>query len=177
MTLDGYCDHTVAIADDEIHDHYTELLKRAGTLIYGRVTYQLMESFWPGLVRNPSSDRDLDEFAVAIDKIPKIVFSNTLKDAPWGKWNNAEIIHGDAVIEIKRLKTLPGKHMVMWGSISLAQSLMKENLIDEYHLQFCPVLTGGGRNLFTGEIAQKNLQLLEVRHYNTGTVFLNYKPR
>lgn len=66
--------------------------------------------------------------------------------------------------------------MVLWGSISLAQSLMKENLIDEYHVQLCPVLTGGGRSLFTEEINPQNLKLAEVRQYNTGTVFLNYQP-
>jgi dihydrofolate reductase len=64
--------------------------------------------------------------------------------------------------------------MVLWGSISLAQSLMKENLVDEYHIQLCPVLTGGGRSLFTGDVNPRNLKLVELRHYDTGTVFLNY---
>ncbi|HET9432286.1 MAG TPA: dihydrofolate reductase family protein, partial [Chitinophagaceae bacterium] len=77
---------------------------------------------------------------------------------------------------INKLKSLPGKNMVVWGSISLAQSLMKENLIDEYHIQLCPVLTGGGRSLFSQEMDYHQLRLLETRSYNTGTIFLNYEP-
>jgi dihydrofolate reductase len=66
--------------------------------------------------------------------------------------------------------------MILWGSISLAQSLMRENLIDEYHIQLCPVLTAGGRSLFTEQFNPRNMQLLEVRQYTTGTIFINYKP-
>ena len=83
----------------------------------------------------------------------------------------AEVIAGEAVAAIKKLKLLPGKNMVMWGSISLTQSLMRENLIDEYHIQLCPVLTGGGRSLFSQQMNFAQLNLLEVRKYNTGTVF------
>lgn len=93
----------------------------------------------------------------------------------WGEWPEAEVVSGDAVEAIRKLKLLPGKDMVMWGSISLAQSLMKENLIDEYHIQLCPVLTGGGRTLFTPQLNPAQLNLLEVRHYTAGTVFLNYQ--
>ena len=101
--------------------------------------------------------------------------SNTLTKAPWGKWADAQIISGDAIEAIKKLKSVPGKNIVLWGSISLAQSLMKENLIDEFHVQLCPILTGGGRSFFTEQINPANLKLLEVRQYNTGTVFLNYQ--
>jgi len=83
MTLDGFCDHTAMIADEELHQHYNELLRNAGTLIYGRITYQLMESYWPSVVKNPTGIKSMDEFAVAIDNIPKIVFSNTLKNVEW----------------------------------------------------------------------------------------------
>jgi dihydrofolate reductase len=79
MTLDGFCDHTAMIADDEIHQHYNELLSSASTVLYGRITYQLMESYWPTVVKNPTGNKPMDEFAVTIDNIPKIVFSNTLK--------------------------------------------------------------------------------------------------
>jgi len=74
MTLDGFCDHTAMIADDEIHQHYNELLSNADTLIYGRITYQLMESYWPTVVKNPTGNKPTDEFAVIIDNISKIVF-------------------------------------------------------------------------------------------------------
>ncbi len=74
MTLDGICDHTVGITDEDIHQHYTELLDNAGVLLYGRTTYQLMQ-FWQTLLEKPSGERSMDDFAVAIDKVPKIVFS------------------------------------------------------------------------------------------------------
>jgi len=82
MTLDGFCDHTAMIADDEIHQHYNELLRSAGTLLYGRITFQLME-YWPTLLNNPTGNKAMDEFAVTIDNIPKIVFSRTMKNVEW----------------------------------------------------------------------------------------------
>src|SRR4026208_1769333 len=82
MTLDGFCDHTAMIADDEIHQHYSELLLSAGAILYGRITYQLME-YWPPLVKNPTGNKSMDEFAVIMDNIPKIVFSRTLKNVEW----------------------------------------------------------------------------------------------
>ena len=75
MTLDGFCDHTAITPDDEIHEHYKELLSSAGAVIYGRITYQLVESYWPTIVKNPTGNKPTDEFAVAIDNIPKTVFS------------------------------------------------------------------------------------------------------
>ncbi len=80
MTLDGYCDHTAMAADDEILQHYNELLNSSDTLLYGKITYQLMESYWPALVKNPTGNKPMDEFAVIIDNISKIVFSRTLKN-------------------------------------------------------------------------------------------------
>ena len=111
-----------------------------------------------------------------LNQTKKMIFSNTITKAPWGQWPDAEIITGEAAAAIKKLKSLPGKDMVLWGSISVAQSLMKENLIDEYHIQLCPVLTGGGRNLLSHQVNLSQLTLLELRQYSTGTVFLNYKP-
>ena len=125
--------------------------------------------FWP------TATTDKEVIADKLNELNKIVFSNTITKAPWGKWPEAEIISSEATNAIKKLKSLPGKNMVMWGSISLAQSLMKENLIDEYHVQLCPVITGGGRNLFPRQINSTQLNLLEFRQYNTGTVFLNYE--
>ena len=83
MTVDGFCDHTAGIADDELHQHYSDLLNNSGTLLYGRITYQLMESYWPSVVENPTGIKATDEFAVLIDNISKIVFSRTLKNVDW----------------------------------------------------------------------------------------------
>src|SRR6476660_5135094 len=82
MTLDGFCDHGAMIADEEIHQHYTKLLSSADAVLYGRITYQLME-FWPTVLKNPTGNKSMDEFAVAIDKIPKIVFSHTIQHVEW----------------------------------------------------------------------------------------------
>src|SRR5258706_5367898 len=82
MTLDGLCDHTAGIPDEEIHHHYAHLLNNAGVILYGRITYQLMQ-FWQTLLKGPSGEKSMDDFAVVIDKIPKIVFSNMLKGTEW----------------------------------------------------------------------------------------------
>jgi len=147
-----------------------KFLETIDTILLGRKTYELFVDFWP----DATIDKEL--IADKLNTIKKIVFSNTLKKAPWGNWPDAEIINENALEAIRKLKLQPGKNMVLWGSISLAQSLMNENLIDEYHLQLCPVLTSGGRKLFTERIKPTKLNLIEVRQYNTGTVFLNYRP-
>src|SRR5258706_13543125 len=97
MTLDGFCDHAAMIADEEIHQHYNELLSNAGTLIYGRITYQLMESYWPSVIKNPTGNKPMDEFAVLIDNISKIVFSRTLKNV---EWENAKLAKGGIKEEV-----------------------------------------------------------------------------
>ena len=121
------------------------------------------------------SATDKEVIADRLNEIPKIVFSNTITKAPWGEWKEAEIIAGEALTAIKKLKLLAGKDMVMWGSISIAQSLMRDDLIDEYHLQLCPIITGGGRTLFPEQMNYSQLKLVEVRKYDTGTIFLNYQ--
>ena len=148
-----------------------KFLETIDTIILGRKTYELFVNFWP------TATTDKEAIADKLNETNKIVFSNTLKKAPWGQWKEAEIMAGEAIDAITRLKTLSGKDMVLWGSISVAQSLMKANLIDEYHIQLCPILTGGGRSLFDDLHDLAELELLELRQYNTGTVFLNYKRR
>ncbi|HEY6163199.1 MAG TPA: dihydrofolate reductase family protein, partial [Bacteroidia bacterium] len=83
MTLDGYCDHTAVVPDEEIHQHYNDLMTKAGAMIYGRITYQLMESSWPPIVKEPTGNKIMDEFAVLMDNTYKIVFSHTLKSVEW----------------------------------------------------------------------------------------------
>ena len=82
MTIDGFCDHTAGIPDEELHQHYADLLSNGDAVLYGRITYQLMQ-FWQTLIKNPSGEKSMDDFAVAIDKIPKFVFSHTLKNTEW----------------------------------------------------------------------------------------------
>ena len=101
MTLDGFCDHTAGVADDEILQHYSELLRNADTIIYGRITYQLMESYWPGVVENPTGNKAMDEFAVIMDNIPKIVFSRTLKNVDWKNTKLKKEVIKEEILELK----------------------------------------------------------------------------
>src|SRR5688572_23837153 len=108
MTLDGFCDHTAMTADDEIHQHYSELLSNAGALLYGRITYQLMESYWPTVVQKPTGNKPTDDFAVLIDNVSKIVFSRTLKNVGW---KNSELKKEIIKEEILKLKQQTGKNI------------------------------------------------------------------
>jgi dihydrofolate reductase len=105
MTLDCYCDHTVIIADEEIHQHYADLLNSADTVLYGRVTYQLME-YWKTVLEKPTGEKATDDFAVAMDKILKIVFSRTLKDVDW---KSARLAKRELEEEVLALRQQPGK--------------------------------------------------------------------
>src|SRR6478609_3094068 len=100
MTLDGICDHTAMIADEELHQHYADLLSNADTVLYGRITYQLMQ-YWQTVVKNPTGYKAIDEFAVIIDKIPKIVFSHTLKNVEWESAKLASRNIEEEVFELK----------------------------------------------------------------------------
>src|SRR5580765_2858874 len=144
ITLDGFCDHTVMIADEEIHQHYNELLSNAGILIYGRKTYQLMESYWPSVVKNPTGNKPMDEFAVLIDNISKIVFSRTLKSVDWKNTKLKKEIIKEEVLELKQKE---GKDIGV-GSPGLIVALTQLDLIDEYQICLQPTVLGSGLPLF-----------------------------
>ncbi len=141
MTLDGFCDHTAMIADDEIHEHYNELLSNAGTLIYGRITYQLMESYWPSVVKNPTGNKPIDEFAVLIDNISKIVFSRTLQHVDWKNTTLKKEIIKEEVLALKQSRNGGSKNILV-GSPGLIVTLMQLDLIDEYQLGVQPTIAG-----------------------------------
>lgn len=144
MTLDGFCNHTAMIADEEIHQHYNELLSNADTLIYGRITFQLMESYWPSVVKNPTGNKPTDEFAVLIDNISKIVFSRTLNNVDW---KNTKLKREVIKEEVLELKQKAGKNILV-GSPSLIVALTQLDLIDEYQLCVQPIVLGSGLPLF-----------------------------
>ncbi len=170
MTLDGFCDHTVISADDELHQHYADLLNNAGVILYGRITYQLMQ-FWQTLVKNPSGEKSMDEFALIMDKIPKIVFSRTLKNA---EWESAKLASQTIEKEVLELKQQSGKDIYI-GSRSLILQLMKLNLIDEYQLCIHPVVAGSGLLLFENTNEKKMLKLIKTKTLNSGAVTLYYE--
>lgn len=172
MTLDGFCDHTAMVADDEIHQHYNELLSNAGTLLYGRITYQLMENYWPTVVRNPTGNKPTDEFAVLIDNISKIVFSRTLKNVDW---KNTKLKSEVIKEEVLELKQQAGKNIVV-GSPSLIVALTQLGLIDEYQLGVQPIVLGSGLPLFKNVQDRIDLKLLKTKPFGCGAVALYYEP-
>jgi dihydrofolate reductase len=175
MTLDGFCDHTAMIADEEIHEHYNELLRNADTLIYGRTTYQLMESYWPTIVKNPSGNKPMDEFAVLIDNISKIVFSRTLKNVSWKNTKLKKEIIKEEILAIKQSGDGGSKNILV-GSPSLIVDLMQLDLIDEYQLGVQPLVLGSGLPLFKDVKDRVNLKLLKTKTFECGAVTLYYEP-
>jgi dihydrofolate reductase len=143
-------------------------LDTVDTILLGANTYKLFIEFWP------TATTGQEIIADRLNSIPKIVFSKSLKKAPWGKYPDADI-STDAIKTVKELKTKSGKDMVLWGSISVAQQLMKENLIDEYHLRIVPIVLGEGRRLFesTGPL---DFELYHSRQYDSGLMLLQYRP-
>lgn len=170
-TLDGVCDHTAGIPDEELHRHYADLLREADTILYGRITYQLME-YWPALLKNPSGNEATDEFALVMDRIPKIVFSRTLKNL---EWDTAKLATRSLEAEVSALRNQPGKDILI-GSRSLIISLLKLNLIDEFQLCVHPVIAGSGSPLFEKITDRTILQLKKTKAFIGGAVVLYYEP-
>ena len=172
MTLDGFCDHTAVIADDELHQHYNELLSNADTILCGRITYQLMESYWPTIVKNPTGNKPEDEFAVLIDNISKIVYSRTLKNVDWKNTKLKKEVIKEEVLELKQQA---GKNILV-GSPSLIVALTQLDLIDEYQLCVQPIILGSGLPLFKNVKGRINLKLLKTKPFGSGAVTLYYEP-
>lgn len=171
MTIDGICDHTAGIPDDEIHMHYADLLNNVGVVLYGRVTYQLME-FWRTLITNPSGNKTMDEFAIVMDRIPKIVFSHTLKNVDW---KSAKLATRTLEEEVAELKQQPGNDIYV-GSPGLIVALANLNLIDEYQLCVHPVIVGSGMPLFKNISDRTVLKLVKTKTFSGGAVILYYEP-
>jgi len=175
MTLDGFCDHTAGIPDDEIHQHYTDLLSNADTILYGRITYQLME-YWRTVLETPSDKKSMNDFAIAIDKIPKIVFSHTLKNVQWKSAKLANRGIEEEVLELKQSRN-GGSKDILVGSRSLIIQLMKLNLIDEFQLCIHPVIAGTGLPLFENIKDRTVLKLIKTKTFNVGAITLYYEPK
>ncbi len=175
MTLDGFCDHTVAIADDELHQHYNELLINAGALIYGRITYQLMESYWPTIVENPTGNKPIDEFAVLIDNVSKIVFSRTMKSVDWKNTNLKKEFNKEEILKLKQSRD-GGSKDIFVGSPSLIAACTELNLIDEYQLCVHPVILGNGLPLFKNINERIILKLIKTKTLSAGQIILYYEP-
>ncbi|RAJ08961.1 dihydrofolate reductase family protein [Arenibacter echinorum] len=172
MTVDGICDHTAGIPDEEIHQHYTELLGQGDLILYGRKTYKLME-FWRPFLETPSEVKSMNDFALAIDKIPKIVFSHTLKSV---EWKSATVANRNLKEEVEVLKQQAGKDILV-GSRSLIIQLMNLNLIDECQLCIYPVIAAKGLALFEDIKERTILKLIKTKTFKGGAVIHYYKPK
>jgi dihydrofolate reductase len=172
MTLDGFCDHTAGLPDEEIHRHYTELLGQGDTILYGRTTYQLME-FWRKFLETPSEEKSMNAFATAIDKIPKIVFSRTIKNV---EWETATIAKRDLKDEVLELKQQSGKDVFV-GSRSLIIQLLNLGLIDEFQLCIYPVVGQRGLRLFENIHDKIIFKLVKTKTFNGGAVLQYYQPK
>jgi dihydrofolate reductase len=170
MTLDGFCDHTAGIPDEEIHQHYAELLDNADVVLYGRITYQLMQ-YWQTLLKNPSGEKSMDDFAMAIDKILKIVFSHTLKNT---EWESAKLSNKSLEEMVLELKQQPGRDILV-ASRSLIIQLMNLNLIDECQLCVHPVVAGSGLPLFENINERTILKLIKTKTFSSGAITLYYE--
>jgi dihydrofolate reductase len=175
LSLDGcVADHTGGLGffAGNVRQSYTAgnrqaFLDSIDTILLGRSTYDQFSALWPG---RPVEN---DLLAEKMNTARKIVFSGSITKAPWGGWPAASVEAGNAAARVKALQQQPGKNMVVWGSVSLAQAFMKENMADEYHLHLCPVLTGG-KKLVAGDIQPTALALLETTPEANGVVLLRY---
>ncbi len=173
VSVDGYFvdnggDMSWAHNPDAEFDAFTsENAKGCGTLVFGRITYELMAGWWP----TSEAARMAPEVAAAMNRLPKVVFSRKLEKADW---SNTRLIKSDPVAAIRALKAEEGKDLVIMGSGSLVALLAPTSLIDEYQLVLVPVALGGGRTLFQGIGGRLPLTLAESRRFKNGNVFLRY---
>src|SRR6266571_589889 len=172
ITLDGCCDHTKQVADDETHEYFTHLMREVDLLVFGRITYQLMVPFWPEVAKSQSMTKASNEFAQAFDSINKIVFSRSLDGA---EDRNTRIVRTNLHDEILRLKQEQGKHILVGGVIVPSQ-LIELGLVDEYRFVVGPIVAGEGRRLLDGVSLPERLQLklVESKIFNSGCVALRY---
>ncbi len=172
MTMDGICDHTAGIPDEELHHHYTKLLDQGDIILYGRITYQLMQ-FWQRLIEEPSEDKSMNDFATAIDKIPKMVFSTTLQEL---NWESAFLADKELKETIGSLKDSAEKDILV-GSRSLIIQLLNLGLIDEFQLCIHPLLEAQGLKLFEGIKDRLIFNLVKTKTFKSGVIILYYEPQ
>ena len=172
ISLDGYCDHTAMNADDDLHQHYADLLRNAGVALYGRKTYELM-TYWKSVVENPTGNSATDDFAAVIDSIHKIVYSRTLRTVDW---RNTEIKHEIVDDEINSLKQQGDKDILV-GSPSLIVQLANRGLVDEFQLGIQPTILGSGRLQLFDKITDRiDLTLTGTKIFGSGAAFHVYEP-
>lgn len=172
ITLDGCCDHRAGSTDENLHRYWAETLAQADALIFGRVTYEMMEAAWrwPGGVRPDGMAEWTVPFARTIDAAKKYVVSSTLERVDW----NAELLRGDLGKAIEQLKQEPGNGLFV-GGVTLPLALAELGLIDEYEFVVHPRLAGHGPTLFAGLSNYIDLKLVSRLEFGSGAVAMRYK--
>lgn len=177
MTLDSLVAGTNGeidwfITGDDFFEDATDLFNRVDTMLFGRVTYEGMLSFWT------TSDALAADPVIAewMNTKPKVVFSRTLAKAEWGKWDNARLVKGEIGEAVTKLKQESGKDIVIYGSSTIVSQLTQLGLIDEYWLFINPLILGGGKPEFSGITRKVNLKLTGTKAYQSGLVRLMYEP-
>jgi dihydrofolate reductase len=170
--LDGCCDHRAIIADEDLHRHAVENLARADALLFGRVTYEMMEAAWRGPALAGARPEWMEPFARTIDASKKYVVSSTLGRVEW----NAELVRGDLGKAVQELKRAPGKGLFT-GGLKLPMALAELGLIDEYEFVVHPRLVGHGPTLFAGLSKCVDLKLVGRLEFGSGAVAMRYEPR
>ena len=173
VSLDGYFEGPNKeldwhLVDDEFNEYASDLLNSVDTILFGRVTYQLMASYWP----TSAAKTNAPIIAEKMNSLRKIVFSKTLAQA---EWSNTMLVKENAAEEILKLKQQPGKNMVIFGSSDLAVSLVDSHLIDEYRIFVNPVVLGSGKPLLKGLKNRFDLNLIRSKIFKSGLVMLCYK--
>jgi len=171
ITLDGCCDHTKTIADEELLEYYTHLLREADLQVFGRKTYQLMVPYWPDVEKNRSETKAEIEFAQTFNSINKIVFSRSLDSAE----GNTRIVRTNLHDEMLKLKQEQGKNILV-GGVDIPSQLIELGLVDEYRVVVQPIVAGEGRRLLEGVSLPEKLQLKlgESKIFKSGCVALRY---
>jgi dihydrofolate reductase len=171
VTLDGCCDHREMIADVELHDYFTELMDAAGAMLFGRTTYELMETAWPAVARDEKAPRGMREWARKLEDKPKYVVSASRRDFPW---NNTFRIEGDLHEAVSQLKDKTPDGLLV-GSPTLSAALEGLGLIEEYRLVVHPILAGHGPTLFQGLERSRRLELVSTKRLKSGVMALHYR--
>ena len=172
VTLDGCVDHRTIVPDQELHEHHAANIARADALIFGRVTYEMMEGAWRAPAANDARPSWTQPFARTIDAAKKYVVSSTLTSVDW----NAELVQGDLESAVTRLKRQPGEGLFV-GGVRLPLALAELGLIDEYELVVHPWIIGHGPTLFAGLSRPLELRLVDRVELSSGAVAMRYEPR
>jgi dihydrofolate reductase len=172
VTLDGCCDHRGIIPDEELHRRAAENIARADALLFGRVTYEMMEAAWRGPAQAGARPDWMEPFARTIDAAKKYVVSSTLDRVDW----NAELVRGDLREAVQQLKRQSGKGLFT-GGVKLPLALAELGLIDEYEFVVHPRIAGHGPTLFAGLSKRLDLKLVSRQEFGSGAVAMRYEPR